>query len=113
MAKQSKISVVPDDKAVYVDGKSMQVDCSDLPTFIHAIQWDGKNGHIEFKSDGSGRRMPNITFTDFTPYQFLVDRWNRANDEIVQKTKVEEEERKKQVKEIQEQTRKAKKQKVK
>ena len=45
------ITIIKDDQAVYEDGVAvMGIDLSDLPADFHALQWDGKVGHIEWKT---------------------------------------------------------------
>ncbi len=70
------ISIIRPDSRVIVDGVAASVDCSELPAFIHAIQWnsDAGRGHIEFAPDNDGRRHPNMPITDFTAYEYLCDR---------------------------------------
>lgn len=64
---------------VLVDGASRPVDCSALPSYFHALQWYGDSnppyGEIEYAADDQGKKMPNTRFSDFTPYQYLVDAW--------------------------------------
>lgn len=67
--------IIREDNTVTVDMQSYSVDCSDLPTFIHAIHWDGTNGEMEFNADDRGTRHSNVKFIDFAPYEYLVDRW--------------------------------------
>ena len=43
-----KLTIVPNDNLVIVDGEPESVDLSHLPEGIHAIQWDGENGEIEY-----------------------------------------------------------------
>ena len=43
-----RVTIVPSDNIVIVDGVSAVVDCSHVPPFVHAIQWDGARVHIEF-----------------------------------------------------------------
>jgi hypothetical protein len=69
-----RISVVVDDAKVIVDGEARTVDVSDLEPGIHAIQWDGADGDVEY---GKPRRE-NVALADFAPYQFLLDRWVAA-----------------------------------
>ena len=76
-----RVSVVREVGAVVVDGGMMHVDCSELPSYIHAIQWDGKQGWIEFKPDADGQHVPNMKIVDLKPYSFLVDRWRLAMKE--------------------------------
>lgn len=42
-----RVTVVPTDSLVIVDGRGLHVDCSDVAPDIHAIQWDGRAGAIE------------------------------------------------------------------
>ena len=79
----SKYSIIREDNAVVVDGEHYQVDCSSLPANVHAIRWNGTRGHIEFVDEdpNDGRRDPNQTIDDFSPYQYLVDRWYDAKNE--------------------------------
>ena len=76
-----RVTIVKDDNAVYVEGKSHTVDCSSLPGGFHALQWDGASGEIEFQtiacaSCGGKSRKPNTVFTDLAPYQALVEAWS-------------------------------------
>jgi len=87
-----KVSIVKDDNKVVVDGVGHDVDCSELPTFIHAIQFDNGVGHIEFKADENGRRMGNIKIMDITFANYLLDR-HRIEDDRIKKEKKEVEER--------------------
>ena len=43
-----KVTVVPDDRLIIVDGHAL---CFDYPSLdgIHALQWDGECGHIEWE----------------------------------------------------------------
>jgi hypothetical protein len=81
---ESQITIVPDDGYVYVDGVALTVDMTELPEWIHAIQWNGKTqrGHIEFKPDGKGQRHPNMPITDASAYHYLIDRWDIKRDEM-------------------------------
>lgn len=79
-----QISVVKDDEMVYVDGKGLRVDVSDLPSFIHAIQWNtaDKAGHIEYKPDKDGVHHGNTPLAEFKQYEYLVDRWRLKKQEL-------------------------------
>jgi len=89
-----KVSIIKEDNKVVVDGVGHDVDCSELPTFIHAIQFDNGVGHIEFKADENGRRMGNIKIMDITFANYLLDR-HRIEDDRIKKEKKEAEEKKK------------------
>ena len=64
---------------VTVDGVGFKVGCANLPPHIHAIQWYGVAGEIEFiemrDSAGAVFKLPNQVIHDFTPYQGYVDAW--------------------------------------
>lgn len=48
---KNKITIIPSDDMVIVDGvaQKMDLDQYDLDPDIHAIQWNGKDGRIEYK----------------------------------------------------------------
>ena len=47
-----RVTIVPADSLVIVDGRGLHVDCSSLAPDIHAIQWDGLTGWVEH-NDGT------------------------------------------------------------
>ena len=75
-----KLVIVADDKRVCIDELCFDnLDVSSLDTSIHAIQWNGEWGEIEYKSvfaDGQITKPQNQVITDVTPYQWAVDAWN-------------------------------------
>ena len=75
-----KLVIVSDDKRVCIDELCFDdLDVSALDTSIHAIQWNGEWGEIEYKSvfaDGQITKPQNQAITDVTPYQWAVDAWN-------------------------------------
>ena len=44
------VIVVPEDKLIIVDGTPLTLDFT-YPSGLHAIQWDGQQGHIEWDDD--------------------------------------------------------------
>ena len=52
----SRVTVVPADRLVIVDGLALTFDFN-APKRMHALQWDGKQGHIEWL--GSGDEPPH------------------------------------------------------
>lgn len=46
-----KLTVVADDSLVLVDGVHAEIDLTAIaiPSNLHALQWDGSTGHIEYK----------------------------------------------------------------
>lgn len=62
MAITGWVTIIPSDNAVYVDGKMLPIDCSNMPTGIHAVQWSDEEqaGWIEFVYNGFGEMWPNV-----------------------------------------------------
>lgn len=44
------VIVVPSDRLIILDGESLQFDFA-APANLHALQWDGAKGHIEWTDD--------------------------------------------------------------
>lgn len=57
-----RLTIIPSDNTVYVDRESRILDltlCS-IPDNVHALQWFGSNGWIEFSdNDGDGIKPDN------------------------------------------------------
>ncbi|SRR6266581_7723315 len=73
-----RVTIIPEENQVYVEGKVETVDCSSVDQEIHAIQWYDGRGEIEYKTDyseGFANRKMNFMIVDFSPYQHLVDLW--------------------------------------
>ena len=45
----STLTIIPDDKVIIVDGVAVVCDF-DIDSDVHAVQWDGSSGHVEYKS---------------------------------------------------------------
>ena len=77
-----KITIVADDMRVCLDSVCVDgCDLSLLDPSIHAVQWNGQWGEIEYKSvfqDGQVTKPQNQVITDVTPYQWAVDVWSAA-----------------------------------
>lgn len=55
-----KITIIPSDGAVYKDGVSYsELSLTSVPSNIHAMQWDGVKGEIEFVTDANGNKAIN------------------------------------------------------
>lgn len=67
-----RITIIPADGMVGVDFIFRKVDLAGLDPDIHAVQWDGVNGHVEYRTKGKPpKRLSNIV-----PYQKYIDSWN-------------------------------------
>jgi hypothetical protein len=71
-----RVTIVAEDSRVNVEGQSEVVDLSTLDEEIHAVQWYGTVGEVEYKTDYiNNTRKANERIDDFTPYQKFVDLW--------------------------------------
>ena len=70
-----RLTIIKEDNMVYVDRVAKHVDCSDLPEDLHALQWDGESGWIEFVDNYKAAEP----ITDIEPYLKYVDAWEIAS----------------------------------
>jgi len=64
------------DNTLTIDGVGYAIDTSSVPENVHAIQWFGQTGWIEFVMDPTtGIKPPNETITSISEYQELIDLW--------------------------------------
>ena len=68
-----KVTIVPEDNVVLVDGEARSIDMTGMDPAVHAVQWKDTQGEIEYKN---GRR--NKPITDISPFQSFIDRWVAA-----------------------------------
>lgn len=77
-----KLVIIADDARVGIDALNYDdLDMSQLDPSIHAIQWYGEYGEVEFKSkfeNGQIVKPQNQIITDVAPYQWAVDAWTVA-----------------------------------
>lgn len=60
-----KLTIVPIDGAVYKDGKAYQhLTLNNIPADIHALQWNGVSGWLEFVDDVDGGKPVNEPITE-------------------------------------------------
>lgn len=62
-----KLVIIPIDSAVYVDGSSYSnIDLSscNIPENIHALQWNGVKGWLEFLEDENFNKPDNQLITE-------------------------------------------------
>jgi hypothetical protein len=68
-----RLTIINDDGAVYIDGKSVIVDCSSVDPAIHAVQWNVDRGLIEFRGDGINPKPENEEIFDISRFQTVID----------------------------------------
>lgn len=76
-----KLTIIREDNIVYKDGKSYDnLDLSDVPTNVHALQWKKNAGWIEYLQDEDGIR-PHNEMIDILPEwaNNAIISWNEAN----------------------------------
>lgn len=73
-----RITIVPEDRTVIVDGIRHTVDCSSIDSSIHAVQWYEDYGDVEFKII-DGAFSPNQQINTMDDYQKVLDLWNVEN----------------------------------
>lgn len=83
-----RLTIVADDNAVGVDGEFLSpLDLAQLDPNIHAVQWYGEYGEVEFRTrfeNGKPFTPQNEYITDISPYQFALDAWTQAMDDQMQ-----------------------------
>jgi len=68
------LTIVKEDSFVKVDGVGLTpIDCSSLASNIHAIQFDGSNGEVQY-NDGTD----NLAITDISAYSTITNLWTSA-----------------------------------
>ena len=82
-----RLTIIADDSSVGIDNEFIDpIDISELDSSIHAIQWYGEYGEVEYKTkfeNGAIVKPQNLFITDITPYQFAIDVWNEAKAVLV------------------------------
>ena len=77
-----RLVIIADDARVGIDGTNFDgLDMPQLDPSIHAVQWYGEYGEVEFKTkfeNGQIVKPQNQIITDAAPYQWAVDVWNAA-----------------------------------
>jgi hypothetical protein len=78
-----RITIIADDGTIYVDGTAIKADLSKLDPEIHAIQWNGVAGAIEYKTI-DGKRRPNLPISDPAPFEAFAGLWQALNVQLGQ-----------------------------
>ena len=85
-----KLTIIPIDKAVYVDGKCYHdIDLSWIPDIedkkVHAIQWEEEDGvgegEIEFVGPSDNLKITTLGIEGFCSFQKAIDQWNEKQEE--------------------------------
>ena len=61
------LTIIKDDKFVAIDNEGYFLDAVDLPSNVHAIQWDGSAGWIEYNDGTANKTIDSISaYSDIT-----------------------------------------------
>jgi len=78
-----KLVIIADDSRVCVDSVCYdELGMGELDPTIHAVQWDGVYGEVEYKSvfeNGQITKPQNQIITSIDSYQWAIDVWSEAN----------------------------------
>jgi len=81
-----RLTIIADDQRVGVDELFFEpIALPQLDSAIHAVQWYGEYGEVEFKTrfeNGEFVKPENLLITDVTPFQFAVDAWSAVKAEF-------------------------------
>jgi hypothetical protein len=73
-----KVTIIPSDGKVGVDGVFRSVSMAGIDPSIHAVQFDTRGGgHVEFKQD-LNPRPDNQKLASIAAFQVFLDRWTAA-----------------------------------
>jgi len=91
-----RFTIIRDTNTVAVDSLAFEVDCSALPFDVHAVQWDGARGEVEYKLHHcehckARSKKPNELFTDPAPYQPLLDAWEAKRRTMLEEARLQAE----------------------
>ena len=54
------LTIIKDDKFVSVDGYGLELAEVSLPANVHAVQWNGSSGHIEYNNGTENEAISSI-----------------------------------------------------
>ena len=70
----NRFTIIPEDQYVSIDGVGFSPVIFSIDAHIHAVQWYGESGEVEYK----GHKKPNKIFTDYTEFQSVLDAYQEA-----------------------------------
>lgn len=68
-----QVSIIPADKTIVIDGKALVFDFSVWSQKIHAIQWNGVSGTIEF-TQGAAQWFDNFALIEDLVQAYLAEK---------------------------------------
>lgn len=71
-----RVTIIPADGFVSVDGQGANLTISGLPANVHAIQWYGAFGEVEIIDPITMKTVENQRIDSLDPYQGILDAYN-------------------------------------
>ncbi|WAW10008.1 hypothetical protein NB640_12435 [Oxalobacter vibrioformis] len=76
-----QITIVPENGLVMIDGRGFEgLDMTSLASNIHAVQWYGNSGEIEYKINAQGVKPANTSFYSLDAYARIIALWEAEKD---------------------------------
>ena len=75
--------IIPEDDFIAIDGVGYRVDMNSVDSNIHAVQWDGQNGWIEYKNLPDGTKPENLNITNIDDFSIVMQLWKTAKDKEI------------------------------
>lgn len=80
-----KLTIIEEDQIVCINGHCLRINFA-LDTAIHAVQWDGEKGEIEYKDGRLNEPIDNIT-----SFQAIVDLYDIELSRIEEQQRIQDE----------------------
>lgn len=78
----SRITIIPSDTYCSIDDVGYTgVNMASVPSDVHAIQWFGGSGWIEYSENEDGTKPANQPIDSMQPYQSVLDSWAVIDEE--------------------------------
>jgi hypothetical protein len=75
-----RVTIVRSDGLVSVNGVAYAgLDLSFIPVDIHAVQWYGSSGEVEYVDPMTNRMLANTAIESITAFQQAIDLWETTN----------------------------------
>lgn len=74
----NRFTIIADDKSVSIDGVGRSPLEFEIDPSIHAVQWYGAFGEVEFKMEFDGTKIvkpSNQMIADYAAFQSALDAW--------------------------------------
>lgn len=77
----SRVTIIVEDGFVSVDGVGYSgLDLSSVPSDVHAVQFNGDSGWVEYELRSDGTLPDNKPITNLSDFQGALDAWQAAYD---------------------------------